>query len=209
MLYFKKAILALLAVSTGADTDLMSGEWKEEAHKEIAGLESDARRESWQATAFVGASLGNGNLLNSRSYKLVALNKGRVNTVYFQAGQQVRKGDLLIKFADQSFLVAPTDGIATQRFVENGEYLQSGVPIAGFVELSSVRVQLLSDSPTALRPGQLVQVQSREQPHQGLTGSVVASSLENGVLLLDLRLRTSSTEPMEKGTSVQVHTLQF
>ncbi|MDF7814883.1 HlyD family efflux transporter periplasmic adaptor subunit [Hymenobacter sp. YC55] len=210
MLYFKKVVLALLAVSTGADTDLMTSKSDSQLLPEIAGLESDVRRGSWQATKFVGASLGKGTVLSSRSYMLLTSTRGRINGVFFQAGQQVRKGDILVKFADQSFLVAPANGIVTQRLVETGEYLQSEVPVAAFVELSSFRLQLvLNDRSLALRPEQLVQVQSREQPNQGLTAAVVASTFEGDVLTLDLRLRTSSSEPLKAGTSVHVHALQF
>ncbi|UOQ68654.1 HlyD family efflux transporter periplasmic adaptor subunit [Hymenobacter volaticus] len=148
--------------------------------------------------------------MRSRSYKLLTSTKGRINDVFFQAGQQVRKGDILVKFADQSFLVAPAHGIVTQRLVETGEYLQGGVAVASFVELSSVRLQLATDNhASALHPGQLVQVQSRDQPNQGMTASVVASTLEDELLTLDLRLRTSSPEPLEAGTPIQVHALQF
>lgn len=210
MFYLKKVVLALLAVSTGADTDLMSSKSDDQLLPEIAGLESDVRRASWQAAGFLGASLGNGAIVSSRSYKLLTSTKGRINGVFFQAGQQVHKGDILVKFADQSFLVAPANGIVSQRLVETGEYLQSGVAVAGFVELSSVRLQLAKDSNSlALRPGQLVQVQSREQPSQGLTASVVASTFADEQLTLDLRLRTSSPEPLEVGASVQVHALEF
>jgi multidrug efflux pump subunit AcrA (membrane-fusion protein) len=153
-------------------------------------------------------SLGEATVLISRSYMLRAPTSSRVKRSYIELGQVVKKGAILLKFENYNFLVAPATGIVTQQLVAYTEYVPHSAPVARFTELYPFRLRLpLLSSRVQLKPGDLLQVQDNQHPTQRVTGVVVASSLENGARLLDLRLRSLSQDPIQEGDSVQVNIL--
>jgi multidrug efflux pump subunit AcrA (membrane-fusion protein) len=164
----------------------------------------------WAATEFLGASLGTGVLVSSRSYPLLTHGGGRINQLFFQNGQHVRKGDPLVQLSSNSHIIAPANGIVTQLSAQRGDYLPAGTPVVRFAELVPWRLRLNRDAvKVAVQPGQLLQLQSPTQPSQGLTASILGCTTEGNYLLLDLRLRTTSAEPLAVGTPVQVHALRL
>ncbi|HEX8504402.1 MAG TPA: biotin/lipoyl-containing protein [Hymenobacter sp.] len=175
-----------------------------------AALQPAKTRSDWAATEFLGASLGAGVLVSSRSYPLLTHGGSRVNQLFFQNGQQVRKGDPLVQLSSNSHVIAPANGIVTQLAVKKGDYLPAGTPVAHFTELVPLRLRLRRDAvKAAVQPGQYLQLQSPAQPSRGLTATVLGSTVEGNFLLLDLRLRTTSDEPLPAGAPVNVHALRL
>ncbi len=210
MISSKILALFLGLVSTGSGICWLAGPPATPPRKAAGAAGPKALRPAWQASAFIDSSLGSGTLVSSHSYPLVARTRGRVSHVFFQADQRVKKGDVLLEFSTYSYLVAPADGVVTQRLVETGDYLRAGMPVASFTELGALRLRLRRDSAHAVpRRGQFLQVQSRQRPAQGLTGTVVGSTFAGEFVFLDLRLRTSSPEPLVPGAPVQVYSLRL
>lgn len=176
----------------------------------LIGRQPAEPHSDWAATEFLGASLGAGVLVSSRSYPLVTQGGSRINELFFRNGQSVRKGDALVQLSSNSHVLAPANGIVTHLSVKKGDYLPAGTPVARFTELMPLRLRLRRDAVSAaVRPGQYVQLQSPAQPNRGLTATVLGSTTEGNFLFLDLRLRTTSDEPLAAGAPVQVHALRL
>lgn len=156
----------------------------------------------------VGASLGVGTVLVSHSYRLAAYRRGPVRRMFVAAGQHVRKGELLLRFYDHTYLVASTAGIITQQPNSAGADQPGADPVFLFTELTPFRLRLPGSRASALvAAGQKVRVQSTQHPAQLVTGVVLASQLEGPTVLIDLRLQTVGPEPLPTAAHVQVNAL--
>jgi biotin carboxyl carrier protein len=155
-----------------------------------------------------GTTLSEATVLTSHTYKLLAPTSSRIKRSYIELGQRVKKGAILFKFDNYNFLVAPAAGIVTQQLVTYGQYVPHLAPVALFTELYPFRLRLPpAAGVTQLKPGDLLRVQDSQHPTQLVTGVVVANAQENGAQLLDLRLRSLSSDPIPEGDKVQVKVL--
>jgi biotin carboxyl carrier protein len=159
-------------------------------------------------TSAASTSLGEATVLTSHTYTLLAPTSGRIHRSYIEPGQVIKKGALLLKFENYTFLLAPANGIVTQPLVTYSDYVPRLAPIAQFTELYPFRLRLpLASGQAQLKPGDLLQVQDSQHPAQSVRGVVVSRSVENNVQLLDLRLRNLSAGPLPEGDKVRVSLL--
>jgi hypothetical protein len=150
-----------------------------------------------------------GTVLTSHSFPLARYGHGPIKHLYVQGGQHVRKGELLLKYYDYTFLMAPTAGIITQ-FADTLPKQGSGAePIFFFTEATPFRLRLPTSSASdTLAVGQHMQVQSTQHPAQVVTGVLVNIQPDSAALLLDLRLLTIGHEPLPAQTQVRVSRLR-
>lgn len=198
--------LVLSFLSTGSSVCYLTDTAETRPEKAVAS--ALATRLTWEAPNFVGASLGAGTVESSRSYNLVAQTGGRIRTIFVQPGQHVRRGDVLVKLDPIAYVVVPTDGVVTSYLVQTGDYQRRTAPVARFTQLAPFRIRLAqSANRLLLVPGQFVQVQSAQDSGQGITATVVGSTVAGQSLLVDLRVRTASSEPLLAGAPVVVDAL--
>lgn len=196
--------LLLSLVSTGSGVCYLT----DNAAPRKAAVSSLPPAYAWQAPDFVGPLLGAGVVVRNHSYNLVAPSRGHIQTISGQPGQHVRRGEVLVKLAPTAFVVAPADGIVTQYLAANGEYVGHAAPVARFTELTPFRLRLpQSAAGPQLAPGQFLQVQSAADARQGVTATVVGSAPAGEFLLVDVRVRTASPEPLPADAPVVVHAL--
>lgn len=157
----------------------------------------------------VGPLLGVGTVLTSHSFPLARHRHGPIKHLYVEGGQHVRKGELLLKYYDYTFLLAPTAGIVTQLADTLHKQHSGAEPAFFFTQVTPFRLRLPAGSASdTLAVGQQVQVQSTQHPAQVVTGVVVAIHPASAALLLDLRLLTIGQEPLPAQAQVQVSRLR-
>ncbi len=54
---------------------------------------------------------------------MLARTKGRIKRLFFEKGQYVRQGDILVKGFDHNFVVAPTHALVAERLVDGSTYM--------------------------------------------------------------------------------------
>lgn len=152
--------------------------------------------------------LGVGTVLTSQSFPLALYRHGPIKHLYVAGGQHVRKGDLLLKYYDYTFLMAPAAGIITQ-FADTMHKQNSGAePIFFFTQATPFRLRLpVSSASDTLAVGQRVRVQSTQHPAQVVTGILLAIQPDSASLLLDLRVLTTGHEPLPAQSQVRVTSL--
>jgi multidrug efflux pump subunit AcrA (membrane-fusion protein) len=155
-----------------------------------------------------GPLLGEGTVLASHSFPLALYRHGPIKHLYVDDGQHVRKGDLLLKFYDYTFLMAPTAGIITQYSTMARAGNPGAEPEFFFTEATPFRLRLAATSTSAaLAVGQRVQAQSTQHPAQVVTGVLSAIESDSAALLITLRLLTVGHEPLPAQAQIQLHAL--
>ena len=101
---------------------------------------------------------------------------GRVVQQYFNEGQTVKAGALLLKLAVGSgsarrtvFMTAPAAGDLTHATTSAGQYVTAGTPYARLTPRGAVRVRVASTDAAQLQPGDSVRI---KQGPVGLIGKV-------------------------------------
>jgi hypothetical protein len=154
----------------------------------------------------VGASLGVGTVVTSYSFPLAMPHRGPIKHLFVTDGQQVRKGELLLKFYDHTFLLAPMAGFITQFPRTALDKLSEAAPRYFFTARTPFRLRLPGAAKASLVVGQRVQVQSTQQPAQLVTGELVNTTYDGSSCFIDLRLLTVGHEPLRTGTQVWITT---
>jgi hypothetical protein len=153
----------------------------------------------------VGPLLGVGTVLTSHSFPLAQHRHGPIKHLYVEGGQHVRKGELLLKYYDYTFLMAPAAGIITQ-YADTPHTPNSGAePVFFFTEVTPFRLRLSTNSARdTLAVGQRILVESTQHPAQVVTGTLLAIHTDSASLLLELRLLTTGREPLPIQSQVRV-----
>ncbi|MFD1875741.1 hypothetical protein [Hymenobacter bucti] len=196
----KVSFLLLLALAAGAGLLYWRGQWTPgPASKE--GPATIAR-------PALEALLGTGTVLTSHSFPLTMHRHGPIKHLYVGDGQHVIRGELLLKYYDYTFLMAPTAGIVTQFFTDARDQRSPGESVFFFTEGTPFRLRLpAGPANDTLAVGQRVQVQSTQHPAQVVTGVILAIQSERTACILDLRLLTVVHEPLLAQAQVQVNRL--
>ncbi|MGI4865132.1 MAG: hypothetical protein ACRYFZ_14510 [Janthinobacterium lividum] len=193
----KLFLLFLLALLASAGLLYWRGWW---APKPVSAVIHAAA-----ARPKVGPLLGEGTVLISHSFPLPVYQHGSIKRLYVEDGQHVRKGELLLKYYDYTFLSAPTAGIISQFYTLARDQRSQGEPVFFFTEVTPFRLRLPTSSASdTLAVGQQIQVQSLQHPAQVVTGVLVAIQPDSFALLLDLRLQTVGHEPLPAQAQVRV-----
>jgi hypothetical protein len=154
-----------------------------------------------------GALLGVGTVVSSYSFPLARPRRGPIRHLFVADGQHVRRGELLLKFYDHTFLLAPMAGIITQFPRTALDNLSAAAPVYFFTARTPFRLHLSGAVKATLRVGQQVQVQSTQHPAQLVTGELLTSLSDSSSQLIDLRLQTVGHEPLRVGTHVRISAL--
>jgi multidrug efflux pump subunit AcrA (membrane-fusion protein) len=154
-----------------------------------------------------GALLGVGTVVSSHSFSLAMPRRGPIKHLFVADGQYVRRGELLLKFYDHTFLLAPMAGIITQFPRTALDQLSAAAPVYFFTARTPFRLRLSGAAKTALRVGQQVHVQSTQHPAQLITGELLTSLSDSSSQFIDLRLQTVGHEPLRPGTQVWISVL--
>jgi hypothetical protein len=157
----------------------------------------------------LGPLLGMGTVLTSHSFPLALHRHGPIKHLYVEDGQHVRKGELLLKYYDYTFLMAPTAGIITQYSDPARTHGSGAEPVYFFTEVTPFRLRLSASSASdTLAVGQQVQVQSTQHPTQVVTGVLLGIQPDSASLLLALRVLTVGHEPLPAQAQVRVTRLR-
>jgi hypothetical protein len=146
-----------------------------------------------------------GTVTLSRQYPLLAQTKGRIKRLFFESGQYVRKGDILVKGYDHNFVVAPTHALVAERLVDGSTYMSPNTVVAAMLEVQPFQIQLIPSSPfsQAVVPGWEARLNRWEDKKFAAAGVVMGTYLNtDGSLMVDLRLRRLSGGPLPIGTKV-------
>jgi hypothetical protein len=147
-----------------------------------------------------------GTVTISRQYPLLAHTKGRIKRLFFQPGQYVRKGDILVKGYDHNFVVAPTHALVAERLIDGMTYMTPNTVVASMMEVQPFQIQLMPPTPftQAVAPGWEARL-SRWGSEAVAAGGVVVGTYLNtdGSLMVDLRLRSLSCGPLPVGTKIR------
>ena len=199
-LLMKLFSLLLLVFLAGAGFSYWLGYWATKTASAVA-LPAETQPQ-------LGPLLGLGTVLTSQSFPLALHRHGPIKHLYVEGGQHVRKGELLLKYYDYTFLMAPAAGIVTQFADTIQKQHSEAEPVFFFTEVTPFRLRLPTGSVSdTVAVGQQVQVQSTQHPTQVVTGMVVGIQPDSAALLLDLRLLTIGHEPLPTQTQVRVSRL--
>ncbi|MGI4870871.1 MAG: hypothetical protein ACRYFX_06790 [Janthinobacterium lividum] len=158
------------------------------------------------ARAQRGLPLGVGTVLVHHFYPLVRANRGPVRYLYANAGQHVPKGELLVKYEDHSYFVAPLAGLIVQP--DSPATTLNSFPALWFDEAFSFRLRLpLTATNRTLCPGQQVRLLSQLRTTQLLTAKVGSVTVDGRFLVLSLRLQTEGNTLVPVGAQVRVEAL--
>jgi len=192
--------LLLLALLAGTGLFCWRGQWATKTANAVAP--AAATRPA------LGHLLGVGTVLTSHSFLLARYRHGPIKHLYVEGGQHVRKGELLLKYYDYTFLLAPAAGIITQLADTLRKQHSGADPVFFFTEVMPFRLRLPASSVSnTLAVGQQMQVQSTQHPAQVVTGVLVGIQPTSASLLLDLRLLTIGHEPLPAQAQVRVNKL--
>jgi hypothetical protein len=199
-LLMKLFSLLLLVFLTGAGLSCWRGHWAPSPASAVA-LPATVR-------SVIGPLLGLGTVLTSHSFPLALHRHSPIKHLYVADGQHVHKGELLLKYYDYTFLMAPAAGIITQFADPLYKHNSGAEPVFFFTEATPFRLRLpVSPASDTLAVGQRVQVQSTQHPAQVVTGILLAMQPDSASLLLDLRLLTTGHEPLPAQSQVRVTSL--
>lgn len=201
------------AAALGLMLSLASCGWK--------GMVADAAPESKQSTAQQIAALRKlppeiaaspvlqeipGTVTMSRHYPLLAHTKGRIKRLFFEPGQYVRKGDILVKGYDHNFVVAPSHALVAERLIDGMTYMSPNMAVASMLEVQPFQIQLMPPTPftQAVTPGWEARLSRWDSEGFAAGGVVVGTYLNtDGSLMVDLRLRSLSGGPLPVGTKIR------
>lgn len=105
---------------------------------------------------------------------LLARTAGQVEDVFFAAGDYARRGQLLVKLSNHTFVLAPRAGFLGPAQVKMGQYITKATPVTTLSRYSHlvVPVQLPSAWRDTVHPGDSVLVWATARPGR-LVGGVV------------------------------------
>ena len=137
---------------------------------------------------------------------VLAKKPGRIRSVYFDAGQYVRRGTVIAKLADYNFVTAPHDGFLGERQVVVGEYVRPGTVVTRISRRGYllVPVVLPSGSVAHVQPGDSVRVWATARPTRVVTGVAALAKDSTGGTSLEIRCPSRSPLRLGEAASVQL-----
>ena len=135
---------------------------------------------------------------------VLAKKSGRIRNVYFDAGQYVRRGAVIAKLADYTFVVAPHDGFLGERQVVVGQYVKPKTVVTSISRRGYllVPVAVPAGSPAHVQPGDSVRVWATSRPTRVVTG--VAAAAKGTIGDINLEIRLTSRAPLRLGEAASV-----
>lgn len=147
-----------------------------------------------------------GTVTESRHHPLLARTKGRIKRLFFEPGQYVRPGDILVKGYDHNFVVAPTHALVAERLIEGSTYLAPSTVVASLLEVQPFQIQLMPPKPfeEPVVVGWEARLSRWDTKTFAASGVVVGSHLStDGAMVVDLRLRRLAGGALPVGTKIR------
>ncbi|SMB88086.1 hypothetical protein SAMN00120144_1156 [Hymenobacter roseosalivarius DSM 11622] len=142
----------------------------------------------------------------SRYHSLLAHTKGRIKRIFFEPGQYVRKGHILVKGYNHNYVVAPVNGFVAEKLIDGSTYLTYNTVVASLLELEPFQMQLMPPSAYTqpVAPGWEARLSRWEDKSFAASGVVLGSHLStDGTLVVDLRLRSLAGGNLTEGTKIR------
>ncbi|MDB5270017.1 MAG: efflux transporter periplasmic adaptor subunit [Hymenobacter sp.] len=135
---------------------------------------------------------------------VLAKNHGRIRSIYFDAGQYVRRGTIIAKLADYNFVTAPHDGFLGERQIAVGEYVKPRTVVTSITRRGYllVPVAVPAGSPARVQPGDSVRVWASSRPTRVVTG--VAAPAKDTAGGFNLEIQLTSRAPLRLGEAASV-----
>ena len=137
---------------------------------------------------------------------VLAKKPGRIRSIYFDAGQYVRRGTVIAKLADYNFVTAPHDGFLGARQIAVGEYVKPGTVVTSITRRGYllVPVALPAGSPAHVQPGDSVRVWATSRPTRVVTGVAATTSDTTHGAVLEIRFTSRAPLRLGEAASVQL-----
>jgi multidrug efflux pump subunit AcrA (membrane-fusion protein) len=138
---------------------------------------------------------------------VLAKKAGRVRSIYFASGDYVRRGAILAKLADYSFITAHHDGFLGDRKIEVGQYVTPATVISTLSKSGYLLVPVgaRAKKMTHVQPGDSVQVWATARPTRVVTGVAAPAGDTTGGISLEIRLPSRSPLHLGEVASMQLH----
>lgn len=138
---------------------------------------------------------------------VLAKKAGRVRNIYFASGDYVRRGAILAKLADYSFVTAHHDGFLGDRKIEVGQYVAPATVISTLSKSGYLLVPVgaRAKNMTHVQPGDSVQVWATARPTRVVTGVAAPAGDTTGGISLEIRLPSRSPLHLGEVASMQLH----
>lgn len=190
------AILLLLAVA------VLGRRWWVKSDSEVAALAAGP-----EPAAVIPDSttiILTGRVAAGGTEPVLAKKPGRIRSVYFDAGQYVRRGAVVAKLADYNFVTAPHDGFLGERQVTVGQYVTPATVVTTISKQGYllVPVGVLAKKQTRVQPGDSVRVWATSRPTRVVTGVAAAATDTAGGISLEIRL--PSRAPLRLGEAASM-----
>ena len=131
---------------------------------------------------------------------VLARTAGRVRTVFFENGRYVRRGDVIVKLSNFTFVLAPHAGFMGGRRVAAGQYV-GRTTVVGTISKRPyllVSVALPPDSLAGLQPGDSVRVWAASRPTRVVMG-VAEPAAKGSPAGTTLEIRLPTRAPLRIG----------
>jgi multidrug efflux pump subunit AcrA (membrane-fusion protein) len=141
------------------------------------------------------------------SEPVLAKKRGRVRSIYFSKGEYVKRGAIVAKLADYSFVTAPHDGFLGERQIEVGQYVAPATVVSSITKCGYLLVPVgtRANRMTHVQAGDSVQVWATARPTRVVTGVAAAAGDTTGGIRLEIRLPSRSPLHVGEVASVQLH----
>ena len=132
---------------------------------------------------------------------------GRLRNVFFEGGEYVRRGAVIAKLTNHTFVLAPHDGFMGRRQVSVGQYVKRATLVGTISKRPYllVPVQLPANSPARVQPGDSVRVWAAARPTRVVTGVAAPAIDTTGGINLEIRLTSRAPLRIGEAAGVQLH----
>ena len=137
--------------------------------------------------------------------RILARTAGRLRSTFFAGGEYMRRGAVIAKLTNHTFVLAPHDGFMGPRQVTVGQYLGRATVVGTISKRPYllVAVGLPPNSPVRVQPGDSVRVWATARPTRVVTG--VAGPATASRDTLEIRLTSRAPLRIGEAASVQLH----
>lgn len=129
---------------------------------------------------------------------VLARTAGRIRTVFFERGKFVRRGEVIAKLSNFTFVLAPHAGFMGAPLVGPGQYVGRTTVVGTISKQAHLLVALPPDSLAGLQPGDSVRVWAAARPTRVVTG-VVEPAAKGSPPGTTLEIRLPARAPLRIG----------
>jgi len=141
------------------------------------------------------------------SEPVLAKKRGRIRSIYFGAGEYVRRGAVVAKLADYNFVLAPHDGFLGERQIEVGQYVTPTTIVSTISKCGYLLVPIgaRATKMAHVQAGDSVQVWATARPTRVVTGVAAPAQDTSGGISLEIRIPSRAPLHVGEAASMQLH----